>query len=183
MRKNFFSLAAIAAMALALTAGAWAGTIDFTANGTYSGTVPSDPTLFLANTNFSFNFAEPSDLTNLNQPNTPVIYTLDGQSSLAGVGDVTFYDLSTSGLFDIAFDNYTWEFFGPQIFTTLPSGDFALETGVFDFSGDELAIGQGSGTGPTTSGTITATPEPASLALLGAGLLLLGGASLKRRAV
>ena len=102
--------------------------------------------------------------------------------------EVEFFSAPDMGLFDITATmgaTVTFQFFGAQSYSG--TGPFTLLPGTFPLSsslgfGDVLIFGKFAGTfsGGTVTAT-TATPEPATLALLGSGLFAMGGLRRKKR--
>jgi hypothetical protein len=124
---------------------------------------------------FVFAFSEPSTISSLD-----TVTDVNVEGTLFPSSEVVFYPQIQSGLFDVIFnlgaDTYDFSFFGPQIYSG--NGPFTLLTGTFPIcNGSSLSI-DGSQVadldGGSVTATPTATPEPATFALLGSGLFALG---------
>jgi hypothetical protein len=112
----------------------------------------------------------------------PLLFS-SGALNFTQSANVIFFNTAQSGLFDIEFmvggTNYTWVLFGQQLFSgstsnpTLIYGNFTVD------SSKSFFWVPGSMSSFPVSGTVGATPEPASLILVGSGLLAL--ARLRRK--
>ena len=182
------SLAAVAASCLFLGIGsARADSINYVATSTY--TSASTSAYSASNTPFKFTFTEPGTLSSLST-SVPFTFTLGSGAccTYSGTGDVTFYSVGQLGLFDISAliggDTFTWEFFGPQLYTgsnapyTLQTGTFAVDSSPAGTFSDSKGKYSGSFSGGTV--VATKTPEPATLLMLVLGLLFLSPLAFRR---
>jgi PEP-CTERM motif len=160
LRKALLFLAPLVFFVFA--SSAFADGVDYTA------------TTSVAGTPFAFAFSEPSTISSLD-----TITDVNVEGALFPSSEVVFYPKSQAGLFDVIFnigaDTYDFSFFGPQIYSG--NGPFTLLTGTFPVCNGFLTV-DGSQVADLTGGSVTATPtatpEPATFALLGSGLFALG---------
>jgi hypothetical protein len=161
-----------------------ADSINYTVTSTY---VPgtSNSAYSSQNTPFNFTFSEPTTLSSLATA-VPVTFTLGSGAccTFSGLGEVTYYPASQLGLFDIATtvggDTFTWEFFGPQIYS-VSGGAYAPLLGTFQIDNSPLSSfsdSKGKYSGEFSGGTVVATDpvstsEPSTLLMLACGLLAL----------
>jgi hypothetical protein len=168
------------------SAGAWAsGTDTFVVTANYDPAAgvsglsgPSDT--------ITLTFSVPNTVSGgLQDNNVPVTIGFDGSTSTVSGGMITFFDLAQGGLFNVDLNfgrnAYEWQLLGPQSYDSSNNillGSFAmaptvggLATELYVNGNSEALIDSGTVTVSPAPGT---TPEPASLLLLGTGLLALG---------
>jgi hypothetical protein len=126
----------------------------------------------------TFSFSVPDSINGGSTDNNVSISVGFGGSTYAEVGSIQFFSLGALGLFNIDFSTggnaYEWDFFGPQSYTStgfLSPGNYPINSGTQTLSGFYV---NGSMSGQLDGGTVAVTgptPEPASLLLLGTGLL------------
>jgi hypothetical protein len=174
-------LGTVATFSLIAGRTASADSTQYTATRTYtSGT--STSAYSAPNKTLTFNFTEPS-IGNSLSTSVPVSLMLGSSTVYSGLADIVFYPASQLGLFDLDFttggDTFTWEFFGPQMYSG--NGPYTISSGTFPIDGPGSSLSQfsdskGHYSGNFTGGnvTVTSTPEPSSLLLLGFGLMAVG---------
>jgi hypothetical protein len=160
-----------------------ADSINYTATSTYLPGTSSSP-YSSQNTPFTFTFTEPTTLSSL-ATSVPITLTLGTGAccTYSGIGEVTYYSAGQLGLFDIATtvggDTFTWEFFGPQIYSG--NGAYTPSIGTFQIDNsplDTFSDSKGKYSGVFSGGTVVATdpvgtPEPSTILMLACGLLAL----------
>lgn len=195
--KNFGKLAVLGA-ALALSASAFATPVTFSTSGEFVSNSTDTITFGSAGNTTTLTFA---GIPSTTLDASPFTFTSFGTvtTSVAGSG------ASGSGSFDLTITQTVPSPGGSGTLTGVLSGTVSdnASTGLLDFSNLSLVIGTGSNevvytlqepvggyelvppstNGGVTSiqGTITATPEPNSLMLLGTGLLGGAGMLMRRR--
>jgi len=166
---------------------AGANSIGYLVTGTFDPTTPITA-ISAPNVSYSLTFTVDVPLNIVSSTadsfttTEPLLYS-SGALNFTQSANVIFYDTAQGGLFDIELMlggvNYTWVLFGQQIFSgstsnpTLISGNFTVDTS------NSFFWVPGSMSSYPVGGTVGATPEPASLVLVGSGILVL--ARLRRK--
>jgi hypothetical protein len=166
MRNRLIATSFILAALILTTAGA-AKADNFTyvlGGNTYTWSLPNMPTIPSGNASSNSFFIE------------PVSYTVDGGGQTGGT--LTFFISGDGGGFELqnSSDATLLNEFGGQVFSG-PAGD---PTSNPTFIDNVFTLNDGSAEGPAGTLTIVGTPEPGTLALLGAGVLSLFGFRRKR---
>lgn len=172
MRKALLFLAPI--VFLTFASSTLADSVNFTVASTVAGQ------------SFTLTFSEPSTLGSLSTFTTVDYSTLGSTTACTGA-EVDFYSLADGGLFDIYLNggvDTVFEFAGEQSYSGT-SAPFTLLTGIFPISFGDIVengtLADISGGTVTATAVTTATPEPATLALLGSGLFAIGVLRRKKR--